>query len=180
MTKITDQSGHSATVAQTQGPSGYCVRRCRKDLGGVKRTQRSSFSLCPQLLNVFKIKGLLTLVAENFFSEMSAGSYDMPLQLHFDFRLSRALKEHFNEGDVQNKILLFHECKITLPKSADRLKIFRPTKDVPTLISTSVQDSGAANERLADKAWSKCSTENSKKREYKGQPRYSACQSLFN
>ena len=32
---------------------------------------------------------------------------------------------------------------------------------------------------LVNKAWSKCSTENSKKHEDKGQPRYSACQSLF-
>ena len=81
---------------------------------------------------------------------------------------------------MQNIILLLHDCKITLPKSAVRLKVFRPTKDVPTLISTSVQVSGAANESLANKAWSKCFTENSKKHEYKGQPRYSACQSLFN
>ena len=66
------------------------------------------------------------------------------------FELSRALKEHFNEGDVQNKILLFHECKITLPESAVRLKLFRPTKDVPALISTSVQVSGAANEETGE------------------------------
>ena len=36
---------------------------------------------------------------------------------------------------MQNKSLLLHECKITLPKSAVRLKVFRPTKDVPTLIT---------------------------------------------
>ena len=71
---------------------------------------------------------------------------------------------------MQNKILLLHECKITLPKSAVRIKVFRSTKNVPTLISTSVHVSGAANERLANKAWSKCSTEYSKKHEYKGQP----------
>ena len=71
---------------------------------------------------------------------------------------------------MQNKILLLHECNITLPKSAVRIKVFRPTKNVPTLIGTSVHVSGTANERLANKAWSKCSTEYSKKHEYKGQP----------
>ena len=52
----------------------------------------------PQLLEVSKMKSLLTLICENFFSEMRAGSYDMPLQLPFDFRFSRALKEHFTNS----------------------------------------------------------------------------------
>ena len=38
----------------------------------------------PQL-EVFKMKNLLTLIVENFFSEMKVRSYDMPLQLQFDF-----------------------------------------------------------------------------------------------
>ena len=36
------------------------------------------------------------------------------------------------------------------------------------------QGASAANERLANKAWAKCSTENSQEHEYKRQPRYSA------
>ena len=39
----------------------------------------------PQLLDVFKLKSLLILVVENFFSEMRACASDMPMQLQFDF-----------------------------------------------------------------------------------------------
>eukprot|EP00794_Sanderia_malayensis_P005937 gene5937-6626_t len=35
----------------------------------------------------------LTLVVENTFSEMRSGATDMPMQLEFDYRLSRAIKE---------------------------------------------------------------------------------------
>ena len=101
MTKITDQSGHSATVAQTQGPQGtvstVVLEDDKKILVALKELRDPFSRYAPQLLNVFKIKSLLTLVAENFFSKMRAGSYDMPLQLQFDFRFSRALKEHLKQ-----------------------------------------------------------------------------------
>ena len=101
MTKITDQSGKSATVAQTQGPQGTVLTVVLEDekkiLVALKELRDPFTRYAPQLLNVFKIKSLLTLVAENFFSKMRAGSYDMPLQLQFDFRLSRALKEHLKQ-----------------------------------------------------------------------------------
>ena len=42
-------------------------------------------------------ESLLTLVAENFFSEIRAGASDMPMQLQFDFRFSRAMKEHLKQ-----------------------------------------------------------------------------------
>ena len=101
MTKITYQSGHSATVAQTQGPQGTAstvvLEDKKKILVALKELRDPLSRYAPQFLNVFKIKSLLTLVAENFFSEMRAGSHDMPLQLQFDFRFSRALKEHLKQ-----------------------------------------------------------------------------------
>eukprot|EP00794_Sanderia_malayensis_P008148 gene8148-9020_t len=39
------------------------------------------------------MKCILTLVVENTFSEMRSGATDMPMQLEFDYRLSRAIKE---------------------------------------------------------------------------------------
>ena len=91
----------SATVAQTQGPQGTVSIVLLEDekqiLVALKELRDLLSRYAPRLLNVFKIKSLLTLVAENFFSEMSAGSYDMPLQLQFDFRFSRALKEHLKQ-----------------------------------------------------------------------------------
>lgn len=41
----------------------------------------------------FNIKSILTLVVENTFSEMRTGASDMPLQLEFDYRFSRSIKE---------------------------------------------------------------------------------------
>ena len=47
----------------------------------------------PSLTTKFSIKSLLTLVVENTFSEMRRGATDMPLQLEFDYRFSKAIKE---------------------------------------------------------------------------------------
>ena len=47
----------------------------------------------PSLTTKFSIKSILTLVVENVFSEMRSGTTDMPLQLKFDYRFSRAIKE---------------------------------------------------------------------------------------
>ena len=79
MTKITDQSDHSATVAQTQGPQGtvsaVVLEDEKKILVALKELRDLLSRYAPQLLKVFKIKSLLTLAAENFFSEIMAGSY---------------------------------------------------------------------------------------------------------
>ena len=50
-------------------------------------------------LGVFIYGHLCTTVVPTlfFFSEMRAGSYDMPLQLQFDFRFNRDLKEHLKQ-----------------------------------------------------------------------------------
>ena len=47
----------------------------------------------PSLTTKFSIKSLPTLVVENTFSEMRSGAFDMLLQLEFDYRFSRAIKE---------------------------------------------------------------------------------------
>ena len=47
----------------------------------------------PGLSARFNIKSILTLVVENTFSEMRMGASDMPFQLEFDYRFSRAIKE---------------------------------------------------------------------------------------
>ena len=47
----------------------------------------------PSLTTKFSIKSLLTLVVENTFSEMRSGATDMSLQLVFDYRFTRAIKE---------------------------------------------------------------------------------------
>ena len=89
------------TEAQTQGPQGTVSsvvvedeRRILLALGEIRDLFRK---YAPQLLDVFKLKSLLTLVVENFFSEMRAGASDMPMQLQFDFRFSRAMKEHLKQ-----------------------------------------------------------------------------------
>ena len=45
----------------------------------------------PGLSARFNIKSILTLVVESTFSEMRTGASDVPLQLEFDYRFSRAI-----------------------------------------------------------------------------------------
>ena len=73
----------------------------------------------PQLLNVFKLKSLLTLVSvQNFFSKMRVDSFDIPLQLQLYFRFRRPLGEHKCAGQkyvspgMQN--LITQECHTSL------------------------------------------------------------------
>ena len=89
------------TTAHTQGPQGTVSSVVLEDgkriLQSLKEIKNLLSQHAPQLLEVFKMKSLLALIVQNFFSEMRAGSYDMPLQLQFDFRFSRALKEHLKQ-----------------------------------------------------------------------------------
>ena len=82
---------------ETQGPQGTVSsvviedeRRLLKSLREIK-VILDRFS--PGLSARFNIKSILTLVVENTFSEMRTGASDMPLQLEFDYRFSRAIKE---------------------------------------------------------------------------------------
>jgi len=58
----------------------------------------------PSLTTKFSIKSLLTLVAKNTFSEMRSGATGVPLQLEFDYRLSRAIKQR-SRGNVLHHLL---------------------------------------------------------------------------
>ena len=85
------------TKAVMQGPQGTVSsvvmedeRRILKSLCQIKNLL-SRFN--PALTAKFNIKSLLTLVVENTFSEMRSGATDMPLQLEFDYRFGRAIKE---------------------------------------------------------------------------------------
>ena len=53
----------------------------KRILQSLKKIKNLLSQQAPQLLKEFKIKSLLTLIVENFFSEMTAGLYDMPLQI---------------------------------------------------------------------------------------------------
>ena len=82
---------------KTQGPQGTVSsvviedeKRLLKSLREIKDLL-DRFSPC--LSARFNIKSILTLVAENTFSEMRTGASDMPLQLEFDYRFSRSIKE---------------------------------------------------------------------------------------
>ncbi len=89
------------TTAQTQGTqrtiSSVVIEDERKILLVLKEIRGLFQKYALQLLKVFKLKCLLTLVVENFFSEMRAGAYDMPMQLQFDYRFSRAINEHLEQ-----------------------------------------------------------------------------------
>ena len=95
----------SERFAWDNGPDTRSPRYCfysfledeKRILQALKEIKDLLSQQAPQLLKVFKMKRLLTLICENFFSEMRAGWYDMPLQLQFDFRLSSALKEHLKQ-----------------------------------------------------------------------------------
>ena len=87
----------TGTHGETQGPQGTVSsvviedeRRLFKSLREMK-VLLDRFS--PGLSARFNIKSILTLVVENTFSEMRTGDSDMPLQLEFDYRFSRSIKE---------------------------------------------------------------------------------------
>ena len=86
------------TTAVTQGPQGTVSsvvmedeRRILKSLRDINNDILDRFD--PGLADKFNIKSVLTLVVENTFSEMRSGATDMPMQLEFDYRFSRAIKE---------------------------------------------------------------------------------------
>ena len=108
------------TTAQTQGPqdtvSTVVLEDVKRMLQALKEIKELLSQHVPQLLQEFEVKSLLTLIWENFFSEMRSRSYDIPLQLQFNFRFNSALKEHLKQTG-RTKILLLHKCQISLPKS---------------------------------------------------------------
>ena len=113
------------TTAQTQGPQGTVSTVVLEDEKRILQALMDIKDLlsqhASQLLEVFKMKSLLTLIYENFFSEMRAGSYDMPLQLQFDFRFSRALKEHLKQM-CKTKFCYYTNAKSHYPRVKSDLR----------------------------------------------------------
>ena len=107
------------TTAQTQGPQGTVSTVVLEDekriLQALKETKDLLSQHAPQILEVIKMKSLLTLICENFFSEMRAGSYDIPLQLQFDLRFSRALEEHLKQM-CRTKFCYYTNAKSHYPR----------------------------------------------------------------
>ena len=81
----------------TQGPQGTVSSIVLEDekrlIDSLKHINNFLQGFDPQVRASFRIKSLLTLVVENTFAEMRSGYTDMPMQLEFDYRFSRCLKE---------------------------------------------------------------------------------------
>ena len=71
------------------------------------------------------MKSLLTLICENFLSETRARSNDMPLQLQFDFRFRRALKEHLKQM-CRTKFCYYTNAKSHYPRVESDLRYSEP------------------------------------------------------
>ena len=81
----------------TQGPQGTVSSVVLEDekrlIDSLKHINNFLQRFDPQVRTSFRMKSLLTLVVENTFAEMRSGYTDMPMQLEFDYRFSRCLKE---------------------------------------------------------------------------------------
>ena len=87
---------------------------------------------------------------------MRAGSYDIPLQLQFDSRFSRALNEHLQM--CRTKFCYYTNAKSHYPRVKSDLRYSELPKMSTALISTVNHVPSVANERLGNKAWLKCCT----------------------
>ena len=96
--------GLVGSTAVTQGPQGTVSSVVMEDERRILKSLQDIKDLLdrfnPRLTAKFSIKSLLTLVVENTFSEMRSGPTDMPLQLEFDYRFSRAIKERLKRQCV--------------------------------------------------------------------------------
>ena len=96
--------GLVGSTAVTQGPQGTVSSVVMEDERRILKSLQDIKDLLdrfnPRLTAKFSIKSLLTLVVENTFSEMRSGATDMPLQLEFDYRFSRAIKERLKRQCV--------------------------------------------------------------------------------
>ena len=78
------------------------LSKTRKELLYRLRNLRKKFEdLRPRLLKKFDIRSILTPCAENVFSEMRSGAAVL-LQLEFDGRFPRALRERVPQKTVRN------------------------------------------------------------------------------
>eukprot|EP00794_Sanderia_malayensis_P015627 gene15627-17205_t len=60
---------------------------------GLKNLLLAFADICPSLIEKFDARSILTLCVENVFSEIRSGGLDMPLQLDFDRKFPKAVRE---------------------------------------------------------------------------------------
>lgn len=81
----------------TQGPQGTVSTVVIKDeeriIMGLKNLHQAFADICPSLIEKFDVRSILTLCVENVFSEIRSGGLDMPLQLDFDRKFPKAVRE---------------------------------------------------------------------------------------
>lgn len=94
----------TGTHGETQGPQGtfssVVIEDERQLLNSLREMKFLLDRFGPGLRARFNIKSILTLVVENTFSEIRTGGSDMPLQLEFDYRFSRSIKERLKSSGV--------------------------------------------------------------------------------
>ena len=73
------------STAQTQGPDGTLsstsLNSVKMILVGLNRLKKELIQLNPEYLSHIKVRSLLTLFVENFFSSMRGGNTDTPTML---------------------------------------------------------------------------------------------------
>ena len=83
--------------SSTQGPhstvSPVVLKYEERIRDGLRNLRAQLGDLAPQFLQTFDIRSILTLCAENVFSDMRAGGLDMPLQLDFDRKFPKTVRE---------------------------------------------------------------------------------------
>ena len=129
------------------------------------------------------MKSLLTLICKNFFSEMSAGSYDMPLrplQFQFDFQFSRALKKHLKQM-CRTKFCYYTNAKSQYPRVESDLRYSElHVPKMSPLSSVHVQLTKSQVQEMRDWRIKHGRKKNGEEHECKIQPKYSTDESLFN
>ena len=106
----------------------------------------------------------------------------MPLQVHFDFRFRRALKGLLKQM-CRTKICYYTNAKSHYPRVESDLRyseLHVPKMSPLSSAQLSKSQLQEMRDYMANKARSKCCTKSGEEHEYKGQPRYSADEYLFN
>ena len=100
-----------------------------------------------------------------------ATDHDMPLQLEFDYRFSRAIKERL-KGQCFTPFAYFTVPSLYAGFHQHLLQWF--TQVTPSKAKQTIWKTGEWNEELESNVWSECPPKNSAKHDNKGQSRNSA------
>ena len=126
----------------------------------------------------FNIKSILTLVVENTFSEMRTGASDMPLQLEFDYRFSRSIKERLKRQCL-TPYSYFTSPSSYYPRTYLCLcKLFRPSKIASSKEKQANCTTSSRNEELESYSRTECFPKNCTKYDHPRQSRNSRYQSI--